>query len=277
MPQRRSSEMQLVGYALARCGVPGRRPREVLPPPWLGATSWRHAYEQFYPALAAGRDLPALRNTLKNARDAFDAHVENARVGWVDHARGGKPWRADAMVRQILEAWDGRPEEDLAAAVLAIRDGALLAPEEPDGHDDEPSSPPEGERRTEGGRKVYVSWRAERKAGARGDAVRIHGNTCMGCRFDFAAAYGPAGAGYIEVHHVVPLADHGTRETDPATDLIVLCANCHRIVHRKRGVCPSLEGLRRLIDNGRVGIGLPPLWSPPLPSVGSGIVPLGLA
>jgi predicted HNH restriction endonuclease len=66
----------------------------------------------------------------------------------------------------------------------------------------------------------------------------------MACGYDFEATYGIIGQGFAEVHHVVPLADAGTRETDPRTDLSVLCANCHRMVHRRRGVCLSLDELR---------------------------------
>lgn len=52
------------------------------------------------------------------------------------------------------------------------------------------------------------------------------------------------GKGYIEVHHSMPLAEHGVRETDPTRDPICLCANCHRMVHRRRAVCLSLSELR---------------------------------
>jgi predicted HNH restriction endonuclease len=72
----------------------------------------------------------------------------------------------------------------------------------------------------------------------------------MACNFDFAASYGALGRGYIEVHHAMPLADHGQRETDPKSDLIVLCANCHRMVHRRRDVCLTLGELRSKLGVG---------------------------
>ena len=51
--------------------------------------------------------------------------------------------------------------------------------------------------------------------------------------------------GYAEVHHLVPFGeDPRTRETNPRTDLAVLCANCHRMVHRKRDVALTIEELR---------------------------------
>jgi predicted HNH restriction endonuclease len=99
--------------------------------------------------------------------------------------------------------------------------------------------------RTEGGEKVFISKRRERDSTLRRQAIAIHGLDCMVCGFNFAAAYGAQGGGFIEVHHVAPLSDTGITHTDPRTDLAVVCANCHRMLHRKRGICLSLDELRR--------------------------------
>lgn len=55
---------------------------------------------------------------------------------------------------------------------------------------------------------------------------------CEACSFDFEAVYGPRGQGYIEVHHTRPLHDSGQTTTN-LNDLVLLCANCHRIIHCK--------------------------------------------
>ena len=55
---------------------------------------------------------------------------------------------------------------------------------------------------------------------------------CATCGFDFEAAYGQHGAGYIECHHVVPLSELG-ETTTKLVDLVLICANCHRMIHRK--------------------------------------------
>ncbi len=91
--------------------------------------------------------------------------------------------------------------------------------------------------RTEGGKKVYVSVRRERDPNLRADAIKLHGFDCMACGFNFEKHYGETGKDFIEVHHVVPLAEAGRTETNPETDLIVLCANCHRITHRRKNIC----------------------------------------
>ena len=56
---------------------------------------------------------------------------------------------------------------------------------------------------------------------------------CSVCGFDFARAYGPIGAGFIEAHHVEPI---GLREGEALTsiaDLIPVCSNCHSMLHRQ--------------------------------------------
>jgi predicted HNH restriction endonuclease len=52
---------------------------------------------------------------------------------------------------------------------------------------------------------------------------------------------------YIEIHHVRPLSVH-EGEVDPATDLVPLCANCHRMAHRRRPAVTSIDELKALIE-----------------------------
>jgi hypothetical protein len=74
----------------------------------------------------------------------------------------------------------------------------------------------------------------ERSSVVRARAIQIHGTRCGACNFSFEEAYGPLGDGFIEVHHLVPLAEPGGPvAVSPATDVAGLCANCHRMVHRE--------------------------------------------
>jgi len=71
---------------------------------------------------------------------------------------------------------------------------------------------------------------------------------CEVCSFDFAQVYGGLGKGFAECHHIVPLSElPGTRMT-PLTDLAIVCANCHRMLHRARPVLTILE-LRTVVLN----------------------------
>lgn len=74
----------------------------------------------------------------------------------------------------------------------------------------------------------------ERNAQARLKCIAHYGAYCGVCNFDFGKAYGQAGAGFIHVHHLKPIADIGERyEVDPITDLLPVCPNCHAIIHRR--------------------------------------------
>lgn len=57
---------------------------------------------------------------------------------------------------------------------------------------------------------------------------------CEVCGFDFKVAYGDLGAGYIEVHHTKPVHTLIAGTKTKLDDLALLCANCHRMAHRKR-------------------------------------------
>jgi hypothetical protein len=72
----------------------------------------------------------------------------------------------------------------------------------------------------------------ERDRKARAAAIARYGARCILCGFDFGAIYGPEAASLIHVHHLQPIAK-GRRETNPATDLVPLCANCHMVVHSR--------------------------------------------
>lgn len=104
------------------------------------------------------------------------------------------------------------------------------------------------ESRSEGGKKVVVSKIAERDLSLRISAIKIHGTNCFGCGFNFENKYGQIGKRFIEIHHVVALSTYEkSKKIDPYTDLIPLCSNCHRIVHRKRNYVLSLLELRDIL------------------------------
>jgi HNH endonuclease len=75
---------------------------------------------------------------------------------------------------------------------------------------------------------------------------RAHGRLrCEVCRLSFAEVY-PSflGVDFIEVHHIVPLnATSGVVRTT-LDDLILVCANCHRMIHRSMNCENNLKLLR---------------------------------
>lgn len=69
---------------------------------------------------------------------------------------------------------------------------------------------------------------------------------CEACRFDFHAFYGEIGRGFAECHHVLPLSDSVLQRGTRIRDLVIVCANCHRMLHRSRPVL-TVSQLRSFI------------------------------
>ena len=78
----------------------------------------------------------------------------------------------------------------------------------------------------------------------------LHGGHifCECCGFDFQKAY-DIDDEYIEIHHRFPFSQtEGEHPVNSQTDLVPLCANCHRMIHHGqggKGNCMSLEELKR--------------------------------
>lgn len=97
--------------------------------------------------------------------------------------------------------------------------------------------------------QVWVN-RYERDCGARSKAINHFGLNCQVCSFNFESTYGEIGAGFIHVHHIVPLADIGKEyQVDPIRDLRPVCPNCHAMLH-KRTPPYSIDELRKILKYG---------------------------
>lgn len=73
---------------------------------------------------------------------------------------------------------------------------------------------------------------------------------CEVCTFDFAERYGELGEDYIEVHHINPVALMASGAKTKLSDLALLCANCHRMAHRRR-MPLSVDALKQALRGGR--------------------------
>ena len=96
----------------------------------------------------------------------------------------------------------------------------------------------------EGGRKEFTSSKAERCPAIRREALRFYD-----CK-RYACDLIPTHSSIIEIHRLDPIAE-GKRQT-MKTDVIPLCANCHRLAHTRTPPIP-IEELRLGIDQ-KVGI-----------------------
>lgn len=104
---------------------------------------------------------------------------------------------------------------------------------------------------SQGGVPMIMSLRMERDPAVReiklAAVIQSRGHLCCEvCNFNFEAIYGDQGAGYIEVHHRIPVYASGLVPITPG-DLALLCSNCHRMVHRNNWL--AIEELASMINN----------------------------
>lgn len=75
-----------------------------------------------------------------------------------------------------------------------------------------------------------------------------HGQVyCEACGFDFYKFYGKIGEDYIEGHHSIPVSELKEGDKTKPEDIVLLCSNCHKMVHRKRPWLKK-EELKELIN-----------------------------
>jgi len=83
------------------------------------------------------------------------------------------------------------------------------------------------------------------------DAIQKHGKLkCEICGFCFSDFYGEIGEGFMECHHLVPLSQYGGKGTTSLDELILVCSNCHRMLHAKMGQMGAQQLRKQVILHG---------------------------
>ncbi|MFF7529630.1 HNH endonuclease [Streptomyces bobili] len=199
---------------------------------------------QLLPIHADADRNETFRNPNGVARKTFDIATRHPNYH-------GKPTKGGALDVEVLHEFLARPDEMTKVARLireGISAGDLQDLAQADDDLDDDFSAPEG-------RLLLRRHRArERNKGLRKkkiESILRKGGTlaCEACGFDFEEVYGERGAGYVECHHVVPLHEAGEGNTK-LSDLALICANCHRMIHR-RAPWPTPGELRADIEARR--------------------------
>jgi 5-methylcytosine-specific restriction endonuclease McrA len=104
---------------------------------------------------------------------------------------------------------------------------------------------------TEGHRRLVSHLYIERDRGLverkKREVLGAEGRlACEVCRFDFSV-YKKLGEEFCEVHHLHPLSKTNAEVHTSLSDLAVVCANCHRMVHRG-GQSRSLTKVRASLN-----------------------------
>ncbi|MET7610461.1 HNH endonuclease [Streptomyces seoulensis] len=199
---------------------------------------------QLMPIHAEAERNEKFRNPNGVARKTFDIATRHP-----DYR--GKPTNGGALDVEVLNDFLAKPAEMTEAAHL-IRQGLAtgdlqdLAPDQEEELDD--YSAPEGRllMRRHRSRERNKALRKKKITAVLRQGGRL---ACEVCGFDFQEVYGERGDGYIECHHVVPLHEAGEGRTR-LSDLALICANCHRMIHRQ-APWPTPSELRTLIETRR--------------------------
>ncbi|MEU3793241.1 HNH endonuclease [Streptomyces fructofermentans] len=183
---------------------------------------------QLLPIHAEADRNEKFRNSNGVARKTFDIATRHP-------AYQGKPTNGGSLDVAVLHDFLTRPQEMSETARL-IRQGITtgdlqsFSPTEDEDLGDDYSAPE--------GRLLMRRHRARERNKALRDkkitSVLQRGGqlACEACGFNFERVYGDRGAGYIECHHVLPLHVAGEGRTK-LSDLALICANCHRMIHRR--------------------------------------------
>lgn len=101
----------------------------------------------------------------------------------------------------------------------------------------------------EGAKMTVAVNKYERNRKARMECIAHHGAACFFCGFDYGEKYGGAYAGFIHVHHIIPLSKINEEyQVNPKRDLVPVCPNCHAVIHFG-GDALSLEKAKSILSS----------------------------
>jgi predicted HNH restriction endonuclease len=64
---------------------------------------------------------------------------------------------------------------------------------------------------------------------------------CEVCGFSFVEKFGELGMGFIEAHHMIPVSELSENTLTKEKDIVLVCSNCHRMLHRHRPWLSAVE------------------------------------
>ncbi len=71
---------------------------------------------------------------------------------------------------------------------------------------------------------------------------------CEICGFDFSKVYGELGKGFIEAHHTKAVSTMLPDEKTKIEDMVMLCSNCHSMIHRRKPWATK-EDIKKILKN----------------------------
>jgi 5-methylcytosine-specific restriction enzyme A len=101
-----------------------------------------------------------------------------------------------------------------------------------------PNADPEASEFPEGRIRYFMHKKRERNSKIIVDLKKNADKSgklfCEVCGFDFFRTYGNTGKGFIECHHLKPLSEYVPNEKTTKENLVLICSNCHKMLHKYR-------------------------------------------
>ena len=190
------------------------------------ANSYNEIWLRAYPVAGRGRSLEKYLSVSNSGRTAFNKLFL---LPW--------PHSAKKKQQETLDRWNAFTMEEIRDDIN-VRLGQKI-----------------GRRKLEfeeGWRQRRETHFFARNASLVKEAKKHYGCTCMACGFNFETAYGKIGEGYAECHHRNPLSERPEKEWTARLrtnleDVDIVCANCHRMLHRQRPAI-SVVSLRAIMN-----------------------------
>lgn len=230
-------ESRLAGRSLVAQEAREVREEPTLAGDWAGLAPYYRIELRGYEAFPA--PLP-LRTLVDDYGDEIRGDILNTAPRFYPFSRWGSTIRTvqGIYLAQATPGFYGIVRRALGLEEVAREGGAL-----PEGHEDYVES-----RRLARERYYFARNPALVRA-----AKDRYGYVCQVCDFDFEARYGDLGKRYIECHHKTPLSERPEEEQiDGAAtgvdDVAVVCANCHRMLHRRRPAL-TVDDLKAFLAN----------------------------
>jgi hypothetical protein len=106
-----------------------------------------------------------------------------------------------------------------------------------------------GDSDIEGLRSEYRAIKSKRSRRLRNKAFYLAKGICAVCRRDFSTLLGGRGKRVLQVHHREQLSARYSPAVTKLTDLVVVCANCHLLLHLDCGKAMHVDQLRNLLKD----------------------------
>lgn len=100
-------------------------------------------------------------------------------------------------------------------------------------------------------KKMHYMYEGRLKASEIREIKRKQGYVCRACGMSFSDRYPSIGENFIECHHKIPYAQikEGEERILNTDDFVVLCSNCHSMIHRLENPA-DVEKLKEILSQG---------------------------